>query len=246
LKTTLKYFQELLPILETAIQTQEKNIQQLSRWMANAIAKNHLIYVFGAGHAGIIAEEMCYRAGSLVPTNAILTPGLTLNTRPLTLETKLERLPGFAALIVEECRMVAGDVLIVHSNSGRNTVAIEMAESAKAKGILVVALTSVAHSQSVQSRHPQGWKLMDIADLVIDNCGVPGDAVVAFKGFDQKSGATSTVVGAALMNAAICETVQLLIDEGLSPPVFRSANLDGSDAYNQQWLDHYAGRLIYI
>jgi len=233
-------------ILETAIQTQEQNILQLAQWMTETIANDHLIYVFGAGHAGIIAEEMCYRAGSLVPTNAIFAPGLTLNTRPLTLETKLERLPGFAALIFEESGMQAGDLLVIHSNSGRNTVAIEMAETAKRYGVRVAALTSVAHSQSVSSRHPHGQKLMDVADLVIDNCGVPGDAVVAFKGFDQKSGATSTVVGAALMNAAICESVQLLVDQGLTPPVFRSANLDDSDAHNQKWMSHYAGRLIYL
>ena len=242
----LKYFEKLLPVLEKAIESQEKNIFRLARVMADVIANDHLIYVFGAGHAGIISEEMCYRAGSLVPTNAVLAPGLTLQTRPLTMETKLERLSGMAALIFEGSGMEKGDLLIIHSNSGRNTVAIELAEIAREKGVFVVALTSVSHSLSVASRHPKGYRLMDVADQVIDNCGVPGDAIVEFDGFEQKSGATSTVVGAALMNAAICETVQILLDKGQSPPVFRSANLDGSDEYNQKWLDHYAGRLIYM
>jgi uncharacterized phosphosugar-binding protein len=242
----LAYFEAMMPVLQKAIATQTENVRILARWMADAIKNDHLIYVFGAGHAGMIAEEMCYRAGSLVPTNAILPPGLTVNTRPLPMETELERLPGMAAVLLKASRIRQGDLLIVHSNSGRNTVAIELAEMAKKDGIQVVALTSVSHSRSVPSRHPGGVKLMDVADLVIDNCGIPGDAVVAFEGLDQRSGATSTVVGAALMNAAICEVVQILLDEQVSPPVFQSANLDGSDQHNQDLMDRYAGRLLYL
>lgn len=243
---TLKYFEKIMPVLEKTIETQHENVCLLADWMTDAIAEDHMIYVFGAGHAGIISEELCYRAGGLVPVNAILAPGLTLDTRPLTLETKLERLPGYAQLIFEESGMEAGDLLIVHSNSGRNTVSIELAEIARENGLRVAALTSIAHSSQVNSRHPEGFKLMDVADLVIDNCGIPGDAIVEFDGFGQKSGATSTVVGAALMNAAVCETVQKLLDRGITPPVTLSANLDGSDEHNQRVWEHYDGRLIYL
>jgi len=243
---SLAYFNALLPVLQKAIFTQTRNIKILARWMADSIKNDHLVYVFGAGHASLIAEEMCYRAGSLVPTNAILTPGLILNTRPLTMETELERLPGLAAHIFKASKIEVGDLLIIHSNSGRNTVAIEMAEIAKEKGIKVVALTSVNHCNCVPSRHPRGIKLMDIADLIIDNCGIPGDAIVSFEKIDQRSGATSTVVGAALMNAAICEAIQILIDEKFTPPIFRSANLDGSDLHNQRLMKQYEGRLLYL
>lgn len=242
----LAYFEALMPVLQKAITTQTENIRILARWMADTIQNDHLIYVFGAGHAGMIAEEMCYRAGSLVPTNAVLPPGLTVNTRPLPMETEMERLPGLAAILFSAYKIQPGDILIVHSNSGRNTVAIEMAEIAKKAGIKVAALTSISHSQSVPSRHPGGAKLMDVADLVIDNCGIPGDAIVAFENFEQRCGATSTVVGAALMNATICEAVQILLDEHCSPPVFQSANLDGSDLHNQKLMEHYAGRLLYL
>ena len=104
----LKYFKKLMPVLERAVESQEKNIIRLAKAMADVITNDHLIYVFGAGHAGIISEEMCYRAGSLVPTNAVMAPGLTLQTRPLTMETKLERLSGMAALIFEGSGMDKG------------------------------------------------------------------------------------------------------------------------------------------
>jgi uncharacterized phosphosugar-binding protein len=210
------------------------------------IADDHIIYVFGAGHAGIIAEEMFYRAGGLVPVVPVFAPGLVTFTRPATLETELERLSGYATLLLNACKISDRDLLVVHSNSGRNTVAIEMAEEARRRGTLVVALTSVAHSASVTSRHPGGLKLMDVADYVIDNCGVVGDAAVPLEGTDQYSGSTSTVVGAAMMNALVVETAMILLARGLEAPIFRSANLDGSERSNQRWMEHYSGRLLYL
>jgi uncharacterized phosphosugar-binding protein len=243
---SLVYFDHLLPILQKAIVTQEDILKTVAAKMADVIADDRLIYVFGAGHAGIIAEEMFYRAGGLVPVVPIFAPGLVTFTRPATLETELERLSGYATLLLDASKIGDRDLLIVHSNSGRNTVAIEMAEEAKKRGIPVVALTSIAHSQSVASRHPRGLKLMDIADYVIDNCGVIGDAVVPLEGTDQFSGSTSTVVGAALMNALVVETARALLALGREAPIFRSANLDGSERSNQRWMDHYSSRLMYL
>lgn len=243
---SLAYFDHLLPILQKAIESQEDTLKAVAEKMANVIADDHMIYVFGAGHAGIISEEMFYRAGGLVPVVPIFAPGLVTFTRPATLETELERLSGYASLLLNACKVGDRDLLIVHSNSGRNTVAIEMAEEARKRGIRVVALTSVAHSSSVISRHPAGLKLMDVADYVIDNCGVVGDAVVPLNGTDQYSGSTSTVVGAALMNALVVEAARTLIARGLEAPIFRSANVDGSESSNQRWMDHYSSRLLYL
>jgi uncharacterized phosphosugar-binding protein len=87
---------------------------------------------------------------------------------------------------------------------------------------------------------------MEVTDYVIDNCGVAGDAAVEFEGLPQRVGPMSTVVGAALMNALVVETVARLLDRGVEPPVFVSANLDGSDEKNRRWLEHYGPRLTYM
>ena len=243
---TPSFYDLLLPILSRAFETQKDVLTRCAEKMADVIQKDHLVYVFGAGHAGIIAEEMCYRAGGLVPVVPIFAPGLTVNTRPATLETELERISGYAPLILQASRVTKDDLLIVHSNSGRNTVAIEMAEEARKMGTFVIALTSKAHSNSVTSRHPKGYKLMDVADVVIDNCGIPGDAIVEVEGVDARVASTSTVVGAALMNALIAETAAVLQSRGVEPPVFRSANIDNSAESNQRWMDHYGSRLLYL
>ena len=243
---TTPFFNALLPVLTKAFESQSEILERCAQKMADVIEKDHLVYVFGAGHAGIISEEMSYRAGGLVPVVPILPPGLTLNVRPLTLETELERLQGYASLIFDACKITGDDLLIVHSNSGRNTVAIEMAELAREKGVFVVALTSVAHSSAVTSRHPKGYKLMDVADLVLDNCGIPGDAICEIPGVDARVASTSTVVGAALMNELVVKTATILKSRGFEPPIFRSANIDNSAESNQRWMDHYGSRLLYL
>lgn len=243
---TNTYLKALLPILNRAFECQNDQMVVVANKMADTIQNDHLIYVFGAGHAGIISEEMCYRAGGLVPAVPIFAPGLTVNTRPVTLETDLERMTGYAALILHASKITKDDLLIIHSNSGRNTVAIEMAEEAKKKGVFVVALTSKAHSNAVTSRHPKGYKLMDVADVVIDNCGIPGDAICEVPGVEALVASTSTVVGAALMNALVVEAVQILQSRGVEPPIFRSANIDHSAESNQRWMDHYGSRLLYL
>ncbi len=240
------YYDIVLPILQQAFETQADVLEQVAQQMAAVIQNDGLIFVFGAGHAGIISEEMFYRAGGLVPVAPIFGPGLVTHTRPAPLETSMERLSGYAALLLDAVKITARDLLIVHSNSGRNTVAIEMAEEARSRGVTVVGLTNVAHSRSVTSRHPKGHKLMDVCDFVIDNCGVIGDAAVQVEGSAQPVGSTSTVVGAALMNAVMVETVRFLAQRGVEPPVFRSANLDGSEESNQRWMDYYRSRLTYL
>ncbi|MHC1783657.1 MAG: sugar isomerase domain-containing protein [Anaerolineaceae bacterium] len=244
--SNLSYYQALLPILTRAFETQNEILDQCAEKMADVIQNDHLIYVFGAGHAGIISEEMCYRAGGLVPTVPIFAPGLTVNTRPATLETEMERISGYAALILKASKISSDDLLIVHSNSGRNSVAIEMAEEARKMGVYVVALTSKTHSSAVASRHIKGHRLMDVADLVIDNCGIPGDAICEIQGVEARVASTSTVVGAALMNELIVKTASILQSRGVEPPIFRSANMDNSAESNQRWMDHYGSRLLYL
>lgn len=244
--TTLLYAEALLPILARALVSQRDVLLEGAARVADAIAAGRLVHVFGAGHAGILAEELFYRAGGLVPVLPIFGPGLTLTTRPITLETALERQPGYATLLLDAQQVQPGDVLIVHSNSGRNTVAIEMADEGRRRGLTVIALTNVEQCCSLPSRHPSGLRLTEAADLVIDNCGVVGDAAVQVPGVAAPVGPTSTVVGAALLNALVVEAIRLLAERGIEPPVTRSANIDGSEAHNQRVWAQYAGRLNYL
>ncbi len=242
----MDYLDAVIELLEEVRATQREAIERAAQAIAEAIQADHLVYVFGASHAGILAQEVFYRAGGLVPVNPILPGGLTTDVRPVTLTSKLERLPGFGSQIISEYPIAAGDVLIVHSVSGRNAAAVEVAQGGRAAGAFVIAVTSLAYSQAVQPRQSGMPRLFEVADLVLDNRAPVGDALVELPGLPQRAGAASTVTGAALLNAVMVRAAGLLLQRTGDTPVFMSANLDGGDSHNQRWLEHYRGRLTYL
>jgi uncharacterized phosphosugar-binding protein len=151
---------------------------------------------------------------------------------------------GLVALSQQDLR--AGEVMVVISTSGRNPVPVDVALEARRRGLKVVALTSVAYSRAAKSRHSSGKVLCDVADVVIDTCGVPGDAVLGLPGVAVKFSPVSTVIGAAVLNAVMARVVELLVERGVEPPIFLSGNLDGADARNMALVEKYrarAGRL---
>ena len=200
-------------------------IVQAGKVIADAIAQGGTLHIFGTGHSHMLAEELYIRAGGLACVNAILEPSLMLHEDPAR-ATELERQEGLAAEILVKHEMRAGDVLIVVSNSGRNPVPIEMALLAKERGLVVIALTSLAHSQAVASRHSSGRRLFEVADVILDNGGEVGDAVLEVEGLPTKACPTSTVIGAAILNAVVATTIEELLGMGIVPHVLVSSNVD--------------------
>jgi uncharacterized phosphosugar-binding protein len=139
--------------------------------------------------------------------------------------------------------LTAKDVLVVISNSGRNAAPIEMAMGAQARGVPVVAITSLAHSKGTQSRHSSGKKLYQFADVIIDNGCPKGDCLMHLEGLEQPVGAGSGVAGMFILHSIVVQTIQNLLERGIEPPVFRSGNLDGSDDFNKRFLQQYRGRI---
>lgn len=205
-----------------AAEAELSRIAEAAEVFAAAIAQGHRWWVFGTGHSHLLAEELYGRAGGLVDVHAILEPSLMLH-EGLTKSTAMERLPGLGTVLADLHGLAAGDALLVISNSGRNAVPVELAEAARERGVRVVALTSQAHTHAVTSRAPSGNKLVDVADLVIDNHGVPGDAIVPRES-GPAVGAASTVVGALLMQAIAVQTVELLDARGIDVGVYESFN----------------------
>jgi uncharacterized phosphosugar-binding protein len=242
----MDYLDSVITLLEEARQTQMENVERAAQVVAEAILNGHLVYVCGASHAGILAQEVFYRAGGLVPVNPVLPPGLTTDVRPVTLTSRLERLPGLAGQVLAETPIEAGDVVIVHSVSGRNAFAVEFAQGTGQRGAFVIALTSLQYSQSVKPRTEGMPRLYEVADLVLDNRAPVGDAVVQLPGMAQRVGPVSTVIGAALLHAVMVWAAEIMIERTGEAPVFWSANLDQGDEFNQKWMERYRGRLTYL
>ncbi|QOX63506.1 SIS domain-containing protein [Anoxybacterium hadale] len=240
------YAAHLLNILNRALETQWESIDQSGFSMATAIKNGCSIFVFGASHAGIIAQEMFYRTGGLAVMNAILPAEFMLNTRPVTQSSDMEQLEGYPSIILSNTPIQAGDVLILHSVSGRNTAAIEMADAARKRGIFTIGITNMTYTKGVTSRHKSGKKLCDLCDIVIDNCGDFEDSSMLLEGMNQKIAPTSSVIGCAIVNMLLIRTVEYLLEFGVEPPIFRSANVDGGSEFNKLLFEKYKDRIHYM
>lgn len=240
------YIKIVSSYIEKAWDTQKENILNVASIIAGTIEKKKNVFVFGCSHAGIIAEEVFYRTGGLAVINPIFFPGFMLNTRPITMTSALERVSGIGKTLLIQNHAGAGDLLLLHSVSGRNTVPVEMAIEAKDMGLTTVCITNLNYSKAVTSRHPSGKRLFEVCDICIDNCGDIGDAAVSLDGMIEKIGPTSTAVGAAIINALVIEAVEKMIADGIVPPVFMSANLDGGDEHNSKIFEEYKDNIFYM
>lgn len=240
-----QYISIVQETIRAAWEEQRGVIDQTAAAIRTALEEKHSVFLFGCSHAGILAEEVFYRSGGLAVINPIFFPGFMLNTRPITMTSRLEQLDGLGKILVKENRLKERDVLIIHSVSGRNNVPVEMAMEASALGAKTIAITNLAYSASVTSRHSSGKRLFEVCDLVIDNKGVPGDAAVSLNGLPEKIGPTSTTVGTALINAIVIETVGQMLESEKIPPVFLSANLDGGKEHNERIFEEYADQIFY-
>ena len=212
--------------------------------IADRILNDRVVYAFGASHAGLLIQDQFYRAGGLVPIQPILPSCLMLNVTPVTATSTLEQTSGVAKEILKDVPLGNGDLLLIVSVSGRNAVPVEMCTIAQQRGATVIALTNKLYSSSVSGRGVP--RLFEVADVVIDLPGSVGDAAIFVSEDVPPVGPTSSVVGAAILHALMVETAILLADRGTTPPVFASANLDGSAAWNDHWISIYRDRLDYL
>jgi uncharacterized phosphosugar-binding protein len=217
------YLQQALGIAQRAAETQVGAIRIAAELVVEALIAGKRFWVFGTGHSHALAEELYGRAGGLADVRAVLEPGLMLH-EGLQKSSLLERLPGLADVLLEINEIAAGDVVLIASNSGRNAVPVEFALGARQRDAQVIVLTSMAHSTATTSRAPGGQRLFETADVVIDNCGVPGDALIEVDGVPERTGATSTMVGALLLQALTVEIVTRLTTRGQTPNILRSLN----------------------
>jgi len=240
------YIEEARRALNRLGNEEAASIRAAAAAVADALEAGGVLHVFGTGHSRLLAEEAFFRAGGLAAINPILDRRLMFFDGVMS-STYAEQETGYAARILEQEDVRAGDAAIVASNSGRNAVPIEMAVELQARGVKVIAITSLTHSRSVASRHPLGRRLFEIADIVIDTGTPTGDAAIEVPETSLRMGPLSTVVGAAIVHAIQIEAAALLVERGEEPPVLASANLDTTLQDDlERTLARYAGRIRYL
>jgi uncharacterized phosphosugar-binding protein len=226
-------------------ETQGDALAEASRLCADAIAAGRLVHLFGSGHSRIPVEEMFPRYGSYPGFNPIVELSMTFHTQVVGANGQrqamfIERVEGLAEVILSNFALEPPDVMVVFSVSGLSAVPIEMARGARERGLPVVAVTSVEHSLSGSSGHSSGTRLLDHADVVVDLCTPPGDALVAIDGLEQPVAPGSTIAAVAIANELKSRTAALLVQRGAMPPVLTSAAVVGAERSRELFDEAYA------
>lgn len=241
-----KYFDAAIDLLRQVRDEEGNRITAAGELIADTVAAGGRVFSFGAGHSSLPAQDTVYRAGGLALMNLLSVPGVVgVDVRPATLGSALERVDGLAAAVLDTSALQAGDVLVIISLSGRNALPVEMALNARALGIKVIGVTSVAYADSTTSRHVSGSYLKDHCDIVVDSRIAVGDAELTLPGIGAPFAPASTVVTSAIMQAMVATAAGTLAERGIDPPLLRSGNVDGGHDWNARVMTEYADRIFY-
>jgi uncharacterized phosphosugar-binding protein len=234
LPASRRYLDLARQLVERVIESQSERIIEAAEICTDSIASGGWVHAFGTGHSRMAVEELFPRIGSLVGFHPIAELSLTsyhsvVGANGLRQAMFLERVEGLGEMILKSFRFRPTDSFLVVSSAGINAVPIEVALGAKARGMKVIALTSLAHAKRTKSRHPSGKRLFEIADLVLDNSAPAGDAMVEVEGARYPVGPGSSIGTISIVNALKCQVAENLAKRGITPDVFPSPHFEGDE-----------------
>lgn len=232
----------LITLLQEIETLEEKAMEAAAKAAYDAIRNGGMLHVFASGHSHMIAEEMFFRAGGLVPINPILEESLT--TQAGAIQSMLnERKTGFAAEILSGENLKLGDAILISSNSGINNVIVEAAMIAKEMGLTVIGITSLTASKTLEPRHPSGKKLYELCDIVIDNHVPLGDGLLTIPENGLVTGGASSFGSLYIAQRIVLKIENYYLREGKLPPVYMSANIPNGTEYNEELIAMYQDKI---
>ncbi len=244
------YLVRALEILAEIRAQEMENIRLAGERMADSIAREGRVYVFGSGHSVIPVMDIFPRYGSFVGFFPLYDPRLMWSNvigpggaRELLW---LERQEGYARVFLQSYPLEARDCMLVFSHGGLNSAPIEVALEAREKELTVITVSSHRNAREAAAKHSSGKKLSDVAHIAIDNCVPPEDALVDV-GQVERVAAGSTLAAVTIAMSLVAETASCLARKGRVPPTFVSPNVPGvrrghMDSVYHAFTDFYYAR----
>ena len=237
------YLDTIKANLDRVKKEQAENIRKAAELMADAVANDRLISVYGGGgHTTLVMGEMFFRAGGFANINPIMETGLSVFNQALKY-LELERIENYGSAIMRYYNLQKDDVLIIFHNIGINAATIDAAMEAKKAGAKIIAVSSSYWQNEMPQdhfiRHSNGKNLFDYADVAIDDYNPVGDAAVLVPGCETSIAPISNVVDFTIAHWLEIECVRICVERGIEPPLWSSANVPGGDEKNAAKLKKY-------
>ncbi len=235
------YYACVTGLLAEVRDTQREPMLRAAQMVADTLAADGLIYLFGCGHSHLLGLDCFYRAGGLANVSAMLDTDLMLHNGAAK-SSVMEKISGIAPSILKRYCLTPKDLLIVISTSGKNAVPVELALAARQQGIPTVGIASSDYLQD-KGQTPM---LQECVDLFIDNRVPHGDAVMTLPGVDVPMGSVSTAAGSFILQAVLLEGAGEAAERGVAVPVYRSGNVPGGADHNRGLVDRYLPRIKHL
>lgn len=241
------YLERVFALMRSIVSEEAEVLDQAAEKLAQQIAKDRLVHVFGpGGHSNLASQEIFFRAGGLMHIAAILDEGTLISNGALR-SMAIERTPGYGKIVIANHNLGSEDVLILVNAYGINAALIDAALEARQRGCFLIGVSSRAHASNTSpdhpARHPMKHNLHDIVDIAIDTKIQIGDALIELTGLEEKVGASSTFANAIALNCLVLRTTAKLLERGVSPPVWRSGNAPGGDEANARFIGAFRNRV---
>lgn len=235
----LRYFEAITQLQSQVITSQQEILDRVADLMAQVIAEDGRIFLFGTGHSHILTEEAFFRAGGLAAAVPLFVPQVLMLHESARMSSQLERMPELAIPILDEYDPIPGELLLIYADSGSNALPVQLAIEAKQRDLITVGVCSRKYAH-LAPMSVVGKKLPEVVDYVIDNGGTPGDALLDIEGSPWRTAPSSTVIGSLIWNCLLAGTVQKLVEKGIEPPIFASYNLPGAIEHNRTLLQKWS------
>ncbi len=244
---TYGYLPAIIENLNRVENEQADQIRAAARLMFEAIRDDRLISVYGGGgHTTLPVGEMFFRSGGLCNINPVMETALSVFNQSLKY-LEMERAENFGRAVMRYYDLQKGDLLIIFHNIGINAATIDAALEAKERGVKIIAVSSSYWQEGTPAdfrlRHSSRKNLFDLADICIDDFNPMGDTAVKFDDFDTPIAPISNIVDFYIAHRLEIETVRLCLDNGVVPPVWKSANVEGGDEFNRKNIEKYKPRV---
>lgn len=239
MQAAINYFEHVTRLLNELRERELANLDRAAAICTESIANGGLVFLFGNGHSRMMCEEMTPRQGCYPGFVALVELALSnhaniIGTNGLRAPLYLEKYEGYAEEILKGFHFGPHDAFMVISTSGIRPVVVEMAMGAQRRGLPVIGIVSRRHCEQSTPAHSSGKKLIDAADVIIDNHCPPGDCVLEIEGLEWRTGPSSTVTGAAIINMIRCEVAQRLVNRGIRPELLPSHQFVGNTSAAEQ------------
>lgn len=241
-----QYLDKITASLERIYREQREQITQCAQIIADHIAADGLLFVFGSGgHSNMMAEEMFHRAGGFACVSPVFVDSIRIPHVPLG-----ERSAGIVPYIFDFYEIGKGSLLLLVNGYGINPVTIETVLEARKRGVRVIAVTSTDYAEqlpkSFPGRHPSGLNLHEICEHVLLTYVPYGDAIVQMEGVESGVGPYSTFANAFICNSLVIEAARILVERGIQPPIINSINVIDGFQKNQALYARYRPRIRWL